>query len=200
MKDRKGPSATKPLRSLSLLESAHLIGCADAAERSRRLAALAVKVPRIAEKHLRWAREDEAWLQRLADAHGVATGDYRALALALAHRLYPPASKRGPAEKWDELALAALFAEVDLLTKRGSAKNVKEAAGQLAKKPHWRRFLKDKDRGPFARADPGEALRRAYYEAKRRRLDFFVDVYAEYRNTDPRKWDSFVVRVLNRRM
>jgi hypothetical protein len=113
-----------------------------------------------------WVEEDDRKLKLLCQHHSIQDGPHMfyQLALVLARELYPEPRRRGNKTKWTWLNQGALVVEVERRVRPGDPSHgVDWACGQLAKREPWNTFLsKNKKDHP----DPGEALRRAYYNFK----------------------------------
>ena len=111
-------------------------------------------------------------VRNLAEEYEIADSEsfWMDLAIALARDFVPAfqeKSRPGPKLKWTEMRKSTLVVELDRLA-RALECTVEEAADELAKRKPWIHFLQTKDRFEES-PDPGEALRKIYYQSKRSR-------------------------------
>jgi hypothetical protein len=137
--------------------------------------------------------------QRLAEysAHyQTPPGDYRSLAIALIKDLAVK-NPAGRSKKWDDMALGALFVEVERLLNDPSdpAVGISQAVTKLAKQEHWRSFLDQMD-STGVRNEPEEALRRRYYQATRERMGRIM--MKAYKHDPVEGWEQILRLCLQR--
>lgn len=122
------------------------------------------------------ARYDEERARTIALAENLGIPDdwarWYLVALHLARQQVPElmeAKPEGAPKRWHPWAHALLAVSIERHMAAG--KTEREAADALARSDHWRTFVGKKNMG-VARdtADPGEALRRAYSDAKKEPL------------------------------
>lgn len=146
------------------------------------------------------AAEEDAKLRLLAHHYGVPEGllGYKALVLAIARdfiRGFQEPKPRGRKSKWNNLTLGALYVEIQrvIIAQRLTKNPIVMAARVLAGQEHWIAFL-DTVEGTNISSDPTEALRRAYFIAKK---NFWSDVcwnaycYHQWQDTIA-EWDDMV--------
>ncbi len=114
------------------------------------------------------------------------------LALTLARELYPEPKKKGEKTKWTDLNRAILAVEIERLI-REDGKSVSRAANCLAAREPWTSFLRGNDSNETT-PDPGEALRRSYYQIVDDRLVRMLNIIFETFETSGRinQWDKYV--------
>ena len=115
----------------------------------------------------RWVDEDHEKLMLLADEMRIPNDERRlyALALALARKHCIGFQQRVPRGKWTKLTLGFLVVEIERLTddkRKIPGHTVTWAAGVLAGRPEWKKFLRGNKNPGEALCDPGEALRVQY--------------------------------------
>ncbi|MBK7519377.1 MAG: hypothetical protein IPJ33_15660 [Gammaproteobacteria bacterium] len=106
-------------------------------------------------------------LLTLCELYGIPVGEFMfyRLSLALARELYPEKKKRGRKSKWNPIIRSALIMQIErTIQPNRAARGVAWACKVLAKREPWKSFLEEKDTGD-ATSDPGEALRRVYYDS-----------------------------------
>ena len=110
-------------------------------------------------------------LKMLTEHYGLEQGNFLGLSLALAGEFidgFKESKPRGRPRKWEPVILGFLFVDVKREIKNlGSTnKQISIAAGKVAKITYWADFL-DKVVSVGISPDPGEAIRKAYYRAKK---------------------------------
>lgn len=113
-----------------------------------------------------WFEEDLQKLAMLCEHYKIPTGPemYFVLSLTLARILFPAPRKRGAKTKWTNLNKAMLVVEIERLIESAEASlSIEAAAQQLAQQDPWISFLDKKESGSVL-PDPGEPLRKVYFE------------------------------------
>lgn len=144
-----------------------------------------------------WLREDIENVDSLCEHYGLEKGQFFRLCIELARELKIPAFKEEPkrrAKKWDDHAGGVLVVEVNrLIDPNNQSHGVVWACQELAKREPWKSFLEEKD-GDNTSPNPGEALRRVYYNFKDRKFTKVLHkAYLYHENNNDRSgWDSMV--------
>ena len=136
-------------------------------------------------------------LNQLSEHYGLATGDHRSLALALAREHvggFKEAKPKGRPVKWDLMAKAYLYVDV----RRAAEMSVgRDKYAAVAMKPCWAEFI-DCVEGDNRDPDPAETVRKKYLEA---RSDRFAKVawnafLMHQHENDIENWDANVSELL----
>jgi hypothetical protein len=119
-----------------------------------------------------WEGEDWEKILLLCEELNVATDDHMwpNLVIALAREYVPgfqTKTRPGRKTKWTDSRIGLLVVETERLSRMLEC-TIEVAADELAKRKPWCDFLEIKEKGPLAETthDPGEALRKKYYESK----------------------------------
>ena len=138
-------------------------------------------------------------LKILAMHYGLEEDDYRGISLALAREFlkgFQVKKLRGADKKWTPAILGILFVEVERERKKNSEKKDKliSACTKVAKQSHWASILSKKE-GKNISNDPGEAIRKAYYKAKKSEFSqLYWDIYCRHVASKPvDEWEKIVI-------
>lgn len=145
-------------------------------------------------------RKETSKLLLLCQHFGIKSGPgmFYQLSLELARQLYPEPKKRGRKLKWTMQNMGALVVEVERIIKPDEPKyGISWACKQLATREPWTSFLEKKD-GKERITDPGEAIRRIYYDfCKDRWAEVARDAFKMYEHENAiEEWESYVVDVV----
>ena len=120
------------------------------------------------------AQSDDEWqsILMLCDEYGIKNDDnfWMNLAIALAMDFVPAFQEKtrpGKKVKWTDHRRGVLVVEIERIKESRSC-SVEIAAAELAKKEPWKEFLQIKEKGQLTETspDPGEALRKTYYQSR----------------------------------
>ena len=139
-------------------------------------------------------------LELLLAHYGLETGDYLNLSLALAREIadgFKETKPKGRRKKWTDLVLSYLFVEIKRkCIERGVRGNKipPEIFAAVAKQAPWDSFLEKCD-APGIDPDPAEAIRKAYFKAKKEAYSgIFWKAYCWHKETDTvDEWEKEVL-------
>jgi hypothetical protein len=132
--------------------------------------------------------------------YGLEQGNYLGLSFALANEFvdgFKEAKPRGRRQKWTDSNLGFLYVEVERKRSkqglRGNAQS-QEIFAELAMQAPWDSFLESTD-STGVDPDPAEAIRKAYFEAKKRKWSrILLDAFRWHEETETvDEWEEMVL-------